>query len=132
MRIPLEPRYNDYDTRGHINNATYLTYFEVARHHAWQALTGLTEDFPFIMLEASVRYLSQAKWNDPLAIEIRVAEVRTKAWVWAYRIVDPRDERLVAEGRTVQVMFDYAAQRPVPIPAAIAARLRDDASPTAC
>jgi acyl-CoA thioesterase FadM len=52
-----------------------------------------------------------------------VAEVRTKAWVWTYRIVDARDDRVVAEGRTVQVMFDYDTQRSVPIPAHIRERL---------
>jgi acyl-CoA thioesterase FadM len=52
-----------------------------------------------------------------------VVEIRTKAWVWAYRIIDPRDERLVAEGRTVQVMFDYVAQRTMPIPDSIRAVL---------
>lgn len=119
MRIPLALRYNDYDTRNHINNAVYLTFFEMARHTSWQAYTGLTDDFPFIMLEAQVRYVSQARWGEPLAADITVAEIRTKAWVWSYRIVDPRDERVVAEGRTVQVMFDYAAQRTLPIPDAI-------------
>lgn len=123
MRVPIDPRYSDYDTRGHVNNAVYLTYFEIGRHHAWQALAEPGGDFPFIMLESHVRYVSQAKWGIPLAMDISVAEVRTKAWVWAYRIVDPRDERLIAEGRTVQVMFDYDAQRSVPIPAHIRERL---------
>ena len=71
-----------------------------------------------------MRYVSQAKWGVPLAMDVIVAEVRTKAWVWTYRIVDSRDERLVAEGRTVQVMFDYEAQRSVPIPPEIRERLR--------
>lgn len=123
MRVLIDSRYSDYDTRGHVNNAVYLTYFEIGRHHAWQSITGLANDFPFIMLESSVRYVSQAKWGVPLAMDITVAEVRTKAWVWTYRIVDSRDERLVAEGRTVQVMFDYDAQRSVPIPAHIRERL---------
>ena len=123
MRVPIDPRYNDYDTRGHVNNAVYLTYFEIGRHRAWQALTGLTDDFPFIMMEASVRYVSQAKWGDPLTMDITVAEIRTKAWVWSYRFIDPRDERLVAEGRTVQVMFDYEAQHSMRIPDHIRARL---------
>jgi len=124
VRVLIDPRYSDYDTRGHVNNAVYLTYFEIGRHHAWRALTGLGDDFPFIMLESFVRYVSQAKWGMPLAMDITVAEVRTKAWVWTYRIVDSRDERLVAEGRTVQVMFDYDAQRSVPIPGHIRERLR--------
>jgi acyl-CoA thioester hydrolase len=116
VRVRLETRYNDYDSRGHVNNAVYLTYFEVARHRAWRVLTGLTADFPFIIAEARVRYVSQAKFGDPLAIEVATTEVRTKAWVWSYRIIDTRDERLIAEGSTVQVFYDYDQQRTVPIP----------------
>lgn len=130
MRVAIAPRYSDYDMQGHVNNAVYLTYFEVARHQAWLALTGQAEDFPFIIHQAFVRYVSQAKWGEPLAVDIRVKEVRTKAWVWGYRMVDTRDERLVAEGETVQVMFDYSAERPMPIPEGLAAVLRQDAAVT--
>ena len=124
MRIRIAPRYNDYDSRGHVNNAVFFTYFEVARHRAWRVLTGLRADFPFIVLEAYIRYWSQAKFGDPLAVDITTTEVRTKAWVWSYRIVDTRDERLVAEGRTVQVMFDYGKQQTVPIPDFVKLNLR--------
>jgi acyl-CoA thioester hydrolase len=125
MRFDLETRYNDYDTAGHVNNAVYLTYFEVARVKAWSAMVGARRDFTFVIAEASVRYVSRAQLGDPLAIDIRTAEVRDKAWVWSYRILDSRDGRLVADGRTVQVMFDFAAGTAVPIPAEIRSKLAD-------
>jgi acyl-CoA thioester hydrolase len=116
VRVPIEPRFADYDLQGHVNNSIYLTYFEIARHRAWRSLCGEASSFPFIIAEAQVRYVSQARLGDPLAVDITTAEVRNKAWVWSYRVVDTRDERLVAEGRTVQVMYDYAEQRTIPIP----------------
>jgi acyl-CoA thioesterase FadM len=61
--------------------------------------------------------------GDPLEIEMVTAEVRTKAWVWAYTIRDRRDQRVVAEGRTVQVMYDYANRKTIPIPDAFRAQL---------
>jgi acyl-CoA thioester hydrolase len=125
MRMALETRYSDYDIRGHVNNATFLTYFEMARRHVWGVFEGATADFNFIIAEAHIRYVSQAKFGDPLAIDITTSEIRNKAWVWAYRVVDTRDERLVAEGSTVQVMFDYTAQRSVPIPDALRPMLRE-------
>jgi acyl-CoA thioester hydrolase len=125
MRMVLETRYSDYDIRGHVNNATFLTYFEMARRYVWGAFAGLTADFNFIIAEAHIRYVSQAKFGDPLAVDVTTTEIRTKAWVWAYRVVDTRDERLVAEGSTVQVMYDYAAQRSVPIPDALRPMLRE-------
>lgn len=123
MRFRLEPRYADYDTKGHVNNAVYLTYFEIARSRAWLDHLGGNTEPPFIVAEATVKYLSQARIGDPLDIELDTAEIRNKAWVWRYRIIDARDERLVAEGSTVQVMFDYELRRTVPIPDDLCARL---------
>lgn len=115
MRIPIQTRYNDYDDRGHVNNAVYLTYFELARAQAWRAASE-DQDESFILADARVSYRSPALPGDPLAVDITTSEVRNKAWVWSYRIVDERDERLVAEGQTTQVMYDYDRRATVPIP----------------
>ncbi len=116
MRFRLETRYADYDTKGHVNNAVYLTYFEVARVRAWLDAVRGSPDAPFIVAEAMVRYVRPAMIGIPLDIEITTSEVRNKAWVWRYRILDARDDTLVAEGQTVQVMYDYDARRSVEIP----------------
>jgi acyl-CoA thioester hydrolase len=116
MRIPLVTRYPDYDPKGHVNNAVYLTYFEIARSHCWVEVLGQRRDAEFILAEATVRFLSQARLGELLEIEMTTAEVRTKAWVWSYVVRCAGDGRVVAEGRTVQVMYDYEAERTVPIP----------------
>ncbi len=121
MRFPLATRYADYDTAGHVNNASYLTYFEIARQRAWTDVLGQPDAPDFIVAEAAVRYMSPAKLGEPLDIEMTTSEVRTKAWVWTYRITS--GERLVAEGRTTQVMYDYAAARSIPIRDDVRARL---------
>ncbi|HEX6535981.1 MAG TPA: thioesterase family protein [Gemmatimonadaceae bacterium] len=123
MRFALDTRYADYDTKGHVNNAVYLTYFEMARHRAWVDGMGGSADFPFILAEATVRYVSQAMIGEALDIEISTTEVRTRAWVWSYVLRASRDDRVVAEGRTVQVMFDYDRHVTVPIPDAVRERL---------
>ena len=118
MRLTLQTRFNDYDSKGHVNNAVYLTYFELGRVQAWLAAGGAV-DADFILAEARIAYRSPALMGDPLDLEVTTAEIRTRAWVWRYRILDPRDERLVADGETVQVMYDYTTRRAVPIPPAI-------------
>ena len=131
LRFPLATRYSDYDTKGHVNNAVYLTYFEWARVQAWTSFmvprAGLSgadvADPPLIVAEARVRYVSPANIGVPLAIEIAVKEIRTKGFSFTYRIVDARDERVVAEGETVQVAYDYAAGRTMAIPPAMRAAL---------
>lgn len=122
MRFPLELRYADFDTKGHVNNAVYLTYFEIARSKAWQAMGG-DADFPFVVAEARVRYKAQARIGDSLEIEIWTSEIRTKAWVWSYRITNPVGDVLVAEGETVQVAFDYERRETMAIPPSLRADL---------
>lgn len=122
IRVPIQVRYNDYDDRGHVNNATYLTYFELGREAAWRAVAG-TAGPAFILAQAKIEYRSPAVPGDPLAVEVSAGEVRSKAWTWLYRIVDERDGRLVATGETTQVMFDYEARATVTIPAELRERL---------
>jgi acyl-CoA thioester hydrolase len=123
VRFRLETRYADYDTKGHVNNAVFLTYFEVARERAWLDAVRGSSDAPFILAEATVRYVRPALIGTPLDIEVTTSEVRTKAWVWRYRILDARNDALVAEGQTVQVMYDYTSGRSVEIPSDVRAGL---------
>ena len=116
MRFPLALRYADYDTKGHVNNAVYPTYFEMARSRAWLDAMRQTVDPPFILAEAAVKYVSQARVGEDLDVEITTTEIRTKAWVWSYIIRATKEDRVVAEGRTVQVMFDYDTRRTFAIP----------------
>jgi acyl-CoA thioester hydrolase len=123
MRLHLVTRYADYDTKGHVNNAVYLTYFELARERAWLDAVGGNPDAPFIVAEATVRYVRPAMIGVPLDVEVTTSEVRNKAWVWRYRILDARDDALVAEGQTVQVMYDYESRRSIDIPPDVRAGL---------
>ena len=117
MRFPVVTRYSDYDSKGHVNNAVYLTYFEAAKHALWRGVWEQDPDPPFVVAEASVRYATPAHVGDPLEIDITTEEIRTKAWVWKFVIRDARDGRLVAEGKTVQVYYSYADRVAAPIPA---------------
>ena len=123
MLLPLATRYTDYDTKGHVNNAIYLTYFEMARAHAWRDVLGLPDEPSFILAEATVRYVSAAMIGEALEIEMRTGEIRNKAWVWEYVIRCTDDGRTVAEGKTVQVWFDYAVRKSVAIPEEMRAAL---------
>lgn len=123
MRLPVPTRYSDYDSKGHVNNAAYLTYFEIARAAAWVEALGESLDFPFVVAAATVRYVSPARLGEPLDVEVEAGEVRTRAWVWRYRVCERASGRLVADGETTQVMYDYAAGRSVPIPERLRARL---------
>lgn len=116
--VEIEPRFRDTDAMGHVNNAVFLTYFEVARAAYWLRLTGVRRyhEVPFILAHVSADFRSPALVGDRLAVGMRVARLGRSSFEAEYRIVARGDERLVAEGRCVMVMFDYEKQASFPIP----------------
>jgi acyl-CoA thioester hydrolase len=119
-------RYRDCDPLGHVNNAVYLTYFEMGRVEFWRTVMGAAsdraDDWPFILAEATVTYRSPARFDERLRLTVGVESLGGKSWVFGYRL-HGADGREVATGRTVQVAYDYAAQKTMPLPDAIRAKL---------
>jgi acyl-CoA thioester hydrolase len=115
----IEVRFRDCDPLGHVNNAVFATYFEVARFAYFREGLGyLSRDsFPgFIIARIECNFRSQARMGDELDAHIRVTAIGRTSFTFEYRIVHADTGRLVADGASVQVMFDYQTQKPVPVP----------------
>jgi len=115
VTVPIVVRFRDIDAMGHVNNAVYLTYFEIGRVAFHQTLAGQkpvsASDFEFIMAEVTCSYRSPAHLSETLLVGIRVSSAGRKSFTFQYELRDQASGRLVAEGRSVQVMYDYGAQR---------------------
>jgi acyl-CoA thioester hydrolase len=77
-----------------------------------------------IFAETHVRFASPAFYEEDLRVDVRPVELRRSSVRIAFRMVCEGDERLVAEGWGTLVGYDYQAGRAVPLPEAVAARLR--------
>jgi acyl-CoA thioester hydrolase len=124
----LEVRFRDCDPMGHVNNAVYLTYLEQARFAHWRALWGFggegprTDEPGVILARAEIDYHRPARYGDQLEVRISVASIGRSSFTYEYEVID-QSSMVVADARTVQVMYDYASGRPVPIPDGIRALL---------
>lgn len=132
----LEVRFRDCDPMGHANNAVYLTYLEQTRFSHWRSLWGfgtppalsrvegqLPPGRPGVILaRVECDYKRPAKYGDTLEIRMTIAELGRTSFHYEYEIVD-QEGKTVLTARTVQVMYDYAAEKPVPIPDDIRALL---------
>ena len=127
----LEVRFRDCDALGHVNNAVYLTYLEQARFNHWRSLWGFgTPQLPpgmpgVILARVECDYKRPATYGETLEVRLTVAEIGRSSFRYDYEIVDG-EGRTVAMAKTVQVMYDYTAGTPVPIPDDIRALLAPD------
>lgn len=123
-------RYADCDMHQHMNHAAYFSFFEQARVEFWQNL-GLKvgPDFhsiPFIIAAAHCDYKAPAYLNDDIAIALKVTHVGTKSFRLDCEMRNAQTNELLAEGYTVQVMFDYQKGGSVPIPEGLKKKLEGD------
>jgi acyl-CoA thioester hydrolase len=114
----LHPRFRDTDAMGHINNAVYITYLEVARQEYWQRLRGLVDygRVPFILARVECDFRSEALMREVLLLHIRCPRIGTKSFTFEYEIREQASSRLVVEATSVQVCYDYEAKRSIPVP----------------
>src|ERR687896_1600553 len=76
----LRVRYSETDAQGVVNNANYLSYFEVGRVE-WLRAAGLSykelekEGYGIVVVEALVRYRKAAFFDDELTLRTELAEM---------------------------------------------------------
>lgn len=122
--FPVQIRYADVDAMNHVNNAAYLTFLEVARTRLWHERVRPAEDardFPFIVASASIQFKSPILLHDEVQVGVAVKRVGTRSFALDYEI--RVGDRVAAEAETVQVYYDYASGRSLPIPGELRERL---------
>ena len=126
VAFDIEPRFRDTDAMGHLNHVVYITYFEVARTRYWTALTGDRNygSVPFILAHVTADYRSPAYVNEVLRVGVRVSCLGGRSFECQYRIEEAASQRLVVEGSSVQVIYDYGRQQSAPLPEDLRERIR--------
>ncbi len=112
--VPIEIRFKDIDMMGHVNNAVFITYFENARAGYWRVLgarAGRPES-TYVLARAECDYRSPATLDDELGCHIKVTRFGRTSFAFQYLLRDEKSGRIIAEGRSVQVMYDYGKGRP--------------------
>jgi acyl-CoA thioester hydrolase len=104
-------RYAETDQMGVVYHANYLVWFEVGRVELMRQ-RGLNyrrleeeEGCRIVVVEATARYKSPARYDDELIIETQVKMVRGPLIRFGYRILHADSRLLLCEGETVHVVL---------------------------
>jgi acyl-CoA thioester hydrolase len=121
----IHPRFRDTDAMGHVNNAIYVTYLEIARQVYWERLDHVADyrQVPFILAHVTIDFRSEALVSEVIEIGIRCEWVGTKSFAFVYEIWEKQTERLVVEATSIQVCYDYATKRTLVMPADLRRKL---------
>jgi acyl-CoA thioester hydrolase len=114
-------RFGDLDAMRHLNNVVFLRYFETARIAYIRSLMPMhnpshpeQDRFGVIFAECHINYRSPAYFDEEVAVECSIGEVRRSAFqvTFTMRV----GHRVIAEGYGWLVGFDYGADKSAPLP----------------
>ncbi|MEJ2215711.1 MAG: acyl-CoA thioesterase [Gemmatimonadota bacterium] len=103
----VEVRFRDLDPMGHAHHSLPLILFEEARARYWREVAGAAADY--IMGEVHVRYEERIRFPDRVRVGVRTTRLGTKSFEMEYEVRRAENGALLATGRSVQVVYDYAA-----------------------
>jgi len=120
---PIQVRWRDLDAFGHVNNATFASYLEMARTDAWTVLFGGRNALaiPFFVKRLEIDYRRPIGLEDKVRVWLRVGETRGASFTFEY-VVEVGEE-IAAEAVTRLACVDKTTGRPVPIEAGVRAKL---------
>ncbi len=123
-RVVVDVRFADTDAMGHVNNAVYLTYCEMARIRYWTDVTGEPVAAghegaeSLILAEARISYRVPVFHTEQVTIETRATRIGSSSFTLEHRLtacVPGEAPRLVATSDSVMVRYDYRTERPAPL-----------------
>jgi acyl-CoA thioester hydrolase len=119
--VEITVRFADTDAMGHVNNAVYLTYCEIARIRYWTDITGEPVHLgtrgaeSLILAEARITYRAPAFHGEIVTVETRATRIGRTSFTLEHRLlacVEGEEPRLVAISESILVRYDYASAQP--------------------
>ena len=112
----FSPRFRDTDALGHINNASFLSWFEDARRPIFKIFNPSldTKLWNLIIARVEVDYLAQTNYQEEVTLETEFEKIGNSSMTIVQRAI--QNGTTVAVGKSIMIHFDYSINRSKPIP----------------
>jgi acyl-CoA thioester hydrolase len=118
-KTPIPIRFSDIDAVGHVNNAIYLTYFEIARLNYWKEIIDWNlREHGVIVGRSEVNYLKPITLDDEIVCYVRTTRIGNSSFDMLHLLarITPNGEEICTTGKTVCISYDYSLNKSVSIP----------------
>ncbi|MDB5086062.1 MAG: thioesterase [Mucilaginibacter sp.] len=118
-KTPIPIRFSDIDAVGHVNNAIYLTYFEIARLNYWKEIINWNlRENGVIVGRSEVNYLKPITLDDEIVCYVRTTRIGNSSFDMMHLLarITPHGEEVCTTGKTVCISYDYSLNKSVSIP----------------
>lgn len=114
----IQTRFVDFDPLGHLNNAMYMTYIEVARSNSFYEVLGLDRmKHSAVIAETSIKYLRPVPVGASVDVIMNFTAIGGKSMGLCFTFVSVEDKNHVyASADITQIMIDVTTGKTISIP----------------
>ncbi len=108
LRTKLQIRYGDLDTLGHVNNAVYLTYFELGRVLFFRKYLKSFDEkkVSFVIARIEIDFRKSIMMNGDVYLETSIESVGNTSFTFLHRITDESGDEVYSTGKVIAVSID--------------------------
>ena len=117
--MPVDTRWNDNDTYGHINNAVYYFYFDSVVNSyliEQKVLDPKNSETIGLVAETGCTYFTPLSFPEKIEAGLRVRHMGTSSVVYEIGLFSAQANETAALGKFVHVYVDAKTRRPVNLP----------------
>lgn len=120
-RLPVQIRFNDVDSYGHVNNNAYFAYYDLGKQDYLTTVLKVdyrsSEVVP-VIAHISADFIAPVFYGAPIEIETRVSHVGNKSFTLEQRAINTKRDEIVCTSTTVMVCFNLKTQQSADLPQA--------------
>lgn len=116
---PIQIRFNDIDLAGHVYNAKYPEYFDLARIGYFKKVLGTLinwNETALVIASIKIDYIAPVYLDDNIKISSQVISLGEKSFEMFQQVIKEGITEPVATGKTVMVCFDIQKRESKKIP----------------
>lgn len=115
---PLQLRFNDIDSLGHVNNSVYFTFYDLGKSRYFETVKKQSIDWrkaDVVIANVNADFLSPIYSYEQIAVETCCTEIGNRSFRLLQRIVNTTTGEVKGICRTIMVGFDVEAGVSAPI-----------------
>lgn len=117
--LPVQLRFSDIDTLGHVNNSVYLSLFDLGKSDYFQRAAAERQDWNnvnVVIANININFLHETHFDEPLVVKTQVDHVGNKSFTVVQVLQNTATGEIKCYCTQIMVYLDPETRTPAPLP----------------
>ena len=118
-KIEVQPRFNDFDPMGHVNNTVFMNYFDIGKVDYFRAVWNTEivdwKEIGLVIARVETDFISPILMGERIIVRTTILRIGNKSLELAQQLINADTDQLKAAARTIMVGFDVNTNSAEPI-----------------